>query len=176
MAAMTVQQIYDYANVLTEDSFSAVSEVIEWMNEAQDIIARYDSVEATPVEYTLDEDHEITLPDDFMMAAKFKWEDTTVNLTEAEIWDGVMTLPTCMTSGTLKMYYYKHPDVLLSTTLTQVPEVSAIYHRAMAKYIAKMFHLVDDDQALRAQFEAEFAAEIQSMKMPKGNITTFHGF
>ena len=176
MAAMTIQQIYDYANVLTEDAFSAISETIEWMNEAQDIIARFDHVEAIPINYTLNDSHRFALPEDFMMASKFKWNDSIVNLSQAEIWAGVMTLPTTMTSGTLTMYYYKIPEQLNIDTPDQIPEIKPQYHRAIAKYVAAKFHMVDDDQPLRAQFEADFMAELQSMKMPNGNVTTFHSY
>jgi hypothetical protein len=173
---MTIQEIYDYANVLTETIFSDLSEVIEYMNEAQDVIANFDHVEAYPISYTLTDNHRFALPEDFLMVAHFEFEGRRIDLSPVTIWNTIMILPETMTSGTLTMYYYKIPERLVATDPTQVPEVKPCYHRAMSYYIAKVYHLIDDDQALRAQFEQEFHRKLQEAKMPSGNIKTYHGF
>ena len=47
---MTLEQILDYANILSEEAFDSLADIIEYINEAQDLIAKWDMIQATPVE------------------------------------------------------------------------------------------------------------------------------
>lgn len=175
MAAMTIQQIYDYANELSEESLGDLASTIMWMNEAQDLIARFDHIQATPATYTLTT-NEITLPSDFMMAARIKYEGQVIDASALEIWSGVMSLPDWMTTGDLKLYYYRKPAVLLATTPGQVPDVAEQYHGAISYFVVSKYHEVDDDQALAARFSSDFMSMIQSMKMPNGHVTNYYNY
>lgn len=163
---MTLEQIKAYANTLTEDAFETLDDLIDFLNEAQDIIGRWQMVPAAPVEYILTT-NEITLPADFLKLHKATFEGSPYYPPEAP-WNGVLTLETGLTEGTVKIWYYKKPAVLLSTTPNQVPEVDSIYHRAMSSYAAKMFNLIDDDAALREAFRNEFYTSLSSMKVDTG--------
>lgn len=168
---MTLQQILDYANTLTEDGFDNLADIIEFLNEAQELIARWDMVRATPMIYNL-VTNEIQLPDDFLQLAKATLDDYPLAIS-SEPWDGVLTLPTSITSGTLKIWYYRTPEVLVSTNASQVPEVGVQYHRSMASYAAKMYYLIDDDAALREAYRNEFIASLSSMRVSSGMATNF---
>lgn len=169
---MTLDEILTYANVLTEDAFEDLSDIIDWLNEAQDIIARWDKIQATPVEYELTS-NEITLPEDFMQLAKCTLDDVAY-VPPSEPWAGDLTLHTELTEGTLKLWYYKFPEPLLAATPTQVPEVKSQYHRSMASYAAKMNFLKDDDPELREAFRVEFAQQLGAMKVSTGLTTQYY--
>ena len=69
-------------------------------------------------------------------------------------WAGELTLEDSIEDGTLKIWYYKKPTILSASTPSQIPEIKSDYHRALAVYATKMFHLVDDDQGLKEAFSA----------------------
>lgn len=178
---MTLQQIFNYANTLTEDAFGELADIIEYLNEAQDLVARFDRVRAAPIEFTLTT-NSVTLPADLMQVERMTYKlsaDSTVEIPfnqALEPWGSVLTLPTTMTSGVLTVWYYKIPATLLSTTPTQVPEVGAQYHRSLAVYAAKNYFMVDDDPAMREAYKAEFIGQLQSMRMSSGVVHNFHNF
>lgn len=171
---MTLRAILDYANTLTDGSFTDLSEIIHFLNEAQDLICRFDRIQAGPATYVLTT-NSITLPTDCMQAAKMTYNDIPLVL-EEEPWAGVITLPTAMTEGTIKLWYYRYPATLLSTTPTQVPDVGTQYHRAMASYAAKQYFLIDDDAALRDAFKTEFVQSLQALKMAPGFTGAFANY
>lgn len=171
---MTLTEILTYANVLTEDGFDTLADCIDFLNEAQDLIAGWEPIQADPVEYTLTTNL-ITLPVDFLQMSHATYEDYPYLLT-SQPWKGTLELPTSMTSGTLKIWYYKTPAVLLSSTPSQVPEVATKYHRAMASYAAKMYHLIDDDPALREAFRNEFMQSLTAMKTSTGFAANYINF
>jgi hypothetical protein len=163
---MTLEQIFTYANTLTEDAFATLDDCIEFLNEAQDIICRWQPVQAAPVSYDLTS-NEVTLPADFMKLHKATLDDVAYFPPSAP-WSGVLTLETSLVEGTLKIWYYKTPSVLVSSTPSQVPDVHEMYHRSMASYAAKMFNLIDDDPGLRDTFRNEFYGIISAMKVSSG--------
>jgi len=169
---MTIQEIFDYLNTLTDNSFDVISEIIAWLNEAQNIVARWHGIQADPVTYELTT-NQITLPVDLLVVDHLEYEDQPFGLI-GKPWKGVLKLPAEYTSGTLVLYYFKRPDKLLATTPNQVPEVDEQYHMAMAEYVASMYFLADDDPEQRAAFRQEFAINIQSMKMDENPVTNFY--
>jgi hypothetical protein len=163
---MTLQEIFDYVNDhLVENELADISDILPFLNEAQNVIARIDKIPATPVSYTLTT-NEVTLPSDFLRFAKATLDDVPYALPADGLWGNTLTLPTGQTSGTLKVWYWKRPEELSASTPTQVPEVDTCYHMAMANYVAKMYYLVDDDPDMRSAFEREFAGQIAAMKTP----------
>lgn len=163
---MTLDEILDYANILTEDAFEGLSDIIEYINEAQDLIAKWDMIQAPPVEISLTS-NAVTLPEDFMKLHKMTLNDFPYTPPSAP-WAGELTLETSIDEGTLKIWYYKKPTILSASTPSQVPEVKTEYHRAMASYAAKMFHLIDDDPALKAAFQDEFIKALSGNKIDTG--------
>lgn len=162
---MTLQEIFDYTNnVLLDGELDELSNIIDFLDEAQQMIARIDMVPATPVEYELTT-NAITLPADFLRLYKATLEEEPYTFTD-EPWAGELTLPTGVTEGTLKLWYFKIPAALSVLTPTQVPEVNPVYHRMMADYAAKMYYLIDDDADMRDAFAAEFRGKIASFKTP----------
>lgn len=161
---MTLTQILAYANVLTEDAFESLSDCLEFLNDAQDIIARYEMVQAAPVSYVLTT-NQIILPVDFMKFHKATLNDVDYIPPESD-WNGILALETSLIKGTIKLWYYKIPAVLVLTT--QTPEVNPVYHRSIATYAAKMFNLVDDDPALREAYKNEFYLSLSQMKIDHG--------
>lgn len=168
---MDINSILAYANMITDDSFADLSSIIDYLNEAQEIIARWDMIEAAPIEYELTT-NVIALPSDFLKLYKITLDDIPFNPPE-EPWNGTLTFGETVTSGTIKLWYYKSPAALSAATPTQVPDIHEKYHRAMAKYAAKMFNLSDDDEGLRDAYAREFSALVASMRTNKGTTITY---
>lgn len=172
---MTLQEIFNYANVLTEDGFNSLADCIDFLNEAQDLISSWDAVQAEPMSFILTSDSsDVWVPDDFISLKKATLDDYPYAI-NAEPWGGILSLPTG-TTGTLKLWYTRQPATLLSTTPTQVPEVKTIYHRSMASYAAKMYHLIDDDPGLREAFKQEFLQSLSAYKTSSGMTANYFNF
>ena len=171
---MTIQEIFNYANALTEDAFTDLDEIIVFINEAQDIVCRYDKIEAAPVTTTLTT-NALTLPADFLEFHKLTYNDVPY-LPSGKPWQGVLELPTTITDGTMKLWYYKKPSALLSTTPTQVPGIDAKYHRALSIYAAMMYFSVDDDPAQRENFKKMFYEILAANKNTTGTTISFTNF
>lgn len=171
---MTLEQILDYANVLSEEAFDSLADIIEYINEAQDLIAKWDMIQATPVEIPLTS-NVVPLPTDFMKLHKATIDDIPYNFPE-EPWAGQVTLETERTEGVLKIWYYKKPTVLSASTPSQIPEIKSDYHRVLAVYATKMFHLVDDDQGLKEAFQQEFIMSLTGNKVSTGMATKYKNY
>jgi len=167
---MTLNEIYLYANQILNQELSDLSDIIDYLNEAQDYIASEDPIQATPVEIELDEDHEIQMPADLWRLHRMTIDDVDYLPSEAS-WAGVLVLPDAYTEGTVKIWYYRAPATLSADSPDQVPDVPVRYHRHLATYAAKMYHLVDDDQALKMAFLEEFVTGIQLMKSNVGGVS-----
>lgn len=171
---MTITEILAHANILTESGFTALADAVAFMNEAQDLIARWDMVRADPVIYTL-HSNEIMLPEDLIQIARLEYNGSRISI-NAEPWGGFLTLPIGMTSGTLKVWYYRKPAVLLASTPTQVPEVGEQYHLAIAMYCAKQYFLIEDEPDMSERFHGEFLKTLQALKGASGAQTTFFNY
>ena len=169
---MTLQEIFDYCNgSLLESELTGLSDIISFLNEAQNIIARLDMIQAAPVEIELST-NSFSLPSDFLRLYKATIDDKPYSF-EEKPWAGVQTLPEGLTEGTVKLWYYKKPTTLLSTTPTQVPDVDPVYHQIMGDYAASMYYLIDDDPAMRDAFKREFQNKIAAFKTPPATSNRF---
>ena len=171
---MTLEQILDYANILSEEAFDSLADIIEYINEAQDLIANWDMIQATPVEIPLTS-NVVTLPTDFMKLYKMTLDDIPYSPPSAP-WAGELTLEDSIEDGTLKIWYYKKPTILSASTPSQIPEIKSDYHRALAVYATKMFHLVDDDQGLKEAFQQEFIMSLTGNKVSTGMATKYKNY
>lgn len=169
---MTIQEIFDYCNTsLLESELTDLSDIISFLNEAQNVIARLDMIQAAPVEIELTT-NEFSLPADFLRLYKATLDDKPYAFDEKP-WAGVQPLPEGLDEGTVKLWYYKKPATLLASTPTQVPEIDPIYHPLLGDYAAKMYYLIDDDPAMRDSFAREFQNKIAAFKTPPATSTRF---
>lgn len=171
---MTLAQILAYANKLTEDGFENLEDCIEYLNDAQELVCRYKKLEATPVSYVLDS-NQIILPSDFLGYAKSTIDDSAYFPPNAP-WCGVLTLEPQRTSGVFKLWYYKSPTPLSASTPEQVPDIDQVYHKLLATYATKMYHLVDDDPALRESFKTEFYNGLSALSINTGLPIRYKNF
>lgn len=173
---MNLTEILAYANILTEDGFDSISDAIHYFNEAQAIISGVDPVKAEPMDYVLSGDTEIQLPDDLLSIKRATLDGRPFRFS-TNPWNGNLQLGQSLT-GVLRIWYTRLPAELLVTTLDQVPEVREAYHRTIATYAAKMYHLVDDDPQLREAFRNEFEQSVALLKPPEsgGFISNYYNF
>jgi hypothetical protein len=145
--------IYKHCNEkLLEDQLNDISDIIEYLEECQNIIVEGDPLEAPIVTITLS-GNSFDLPENFKTLNKVVQIDT---ITPVEIWANVLYLPSTITSGDVKLYYFRKPTALDPDNLDQVPDVDPKYYPLMAKYAAEMYYLVDDDEDMRAAFKDSF--------------------
>lgn len=162
---MNLGEIFNYANDnLLEGNLDSISEIIRYLQKAQDIIERKAPVKA-PVFTTILTASHFTLPENYRRLHEYGiYIDGNKFTGKTKIWpnaDGTkeMYLPASVNSGSLEMYYYKKATPLNGNDLSQVPDVDERYHIAMAEFAAKMVKMVDDD-SLKKDYENEFFASL----------------
>jgi hypothetical protein len=171
---MTLQAIYDYANKLLDASLNDISDIIEYLNEAQRYIVGLDPLQASATG-VLDETHSITLPSDFLALKAIVIDDYDYS-TSGELWAGVITLPVGYTEGTYVLKYYRSPVLLDGNVTDQVPDIHEKYHPLLAVYAAKMYNLVEDDQEIKAAYMDEFVQGVSNLKTTDGANQRFFNY
>jgi hypothetical protein len=160
----TLEDLYNYTNErLLDGNLDSIDDVIEFFEECQQIITEKYPIEAPKLNILLTS-NEITKPANFKDLKKIIIDDAEVN--PVEIWGDTITLDERYNTGNAVLYYYKKPAELDNTNLNQVPDVDSRYLPLMAKYAAKMYYLVDDDEAMREAFRMNFIEQLVSI----GNI------
>jgi len=145
--------IFEYTNTnLLDGELDSLSDIISYLEEAQNKIVEKAKVEAPILTITLTS-NEVTLPDDFMFLKKIMVNGVRVE--PEEKWDKILYLPENIKIGTAKLYYYKKPRSLDGNDLSQVPDIDSRYFYNMAQYAAEMYRLMDDDEQ-QARFAAKF--------------------
>lgn len=168
-----VGEIYDYCNNnLLDNELYDVSDIINYLNEAQSIICQKSPLEAK-TNYTLDSTHKFTLPTDWLSTEKIMWlklnATTPIHIEPDEVWMNEVILPLICTQGTIYLYYYKKPTEL-TVTRSQIPDIDARYNYSLASYAAEMFKLRDDDLEIAEQFRQRFMRSLDMLQTQKGNI------
>ena len=171
---MTLQEIFNYANQLAENNFHEMGDALGFLNEAQDIISRFDPMQAQPF-YTIVTDQGIGLPTNLLRVSRITSGGKEYRPKE-EAWNNVLPTPDLPVGSQVKVFYYSKPAELSEMTVLQEPRVPKQYHRAMAHYAAKMFYLVDDDPPLRDAFKQEFMSLLGSLKSGQSTITNFYNY
>lgn len=171
---MTIQEIFAYGNTLAENNFEEMNDIIEFLNEAQDIIARFDPLKAQPY-YTLVTDQGIMLPSDLLRLHQIT-VDEVVYYPKGPAWGGIIATPDLTVGSMVQILYYVRPTVLLPSIPLQEPRVPKQYHRAMAAYAARMFYLIDDDAPLREAFQQQFMNQLASLKTSDDVVSQFINF
>lgn len=166
----TLQDIYTYLNDrLLEGNLGGIKEVIDYLNEGQTLISQKFPVEAPKLTVTLTT-NSFSIPSDMETLKKIK--RGTTELTEIEMWAGIITLNSNIKDGTIDVYYYKTPTPLDDTNVSQVPDIDSRYFYALAKFAAEAYYLVDDDPEMREAFKAAFVNNLSTMA-PKHSVTKF---
>jgi hypothetical protein len=160
----TLGELFNFTNEkLLDGNLDSIDDVIEYYEECQQLIADIFPIEAPKLTIVLTS-NEITKPADYKSLKKI-----VINSTEVlpqEVWGNVITLSASYKSGEATLYYYKKPDELIKSNLNQVPDVDSRYLPLMAKYAAKMYYLVDDDEDMREAFRTDFISQLNSI----GNV------
>lgn len=171
---MTLQEIFNYANQLAENNFHEMSDAIGYLNEAQDIISRFDPVQAQPY-HTIVTTEGIGLPTNLLRVSRILVSGAEYR-TREQAWNNVLPAPDLPVGTKVVIYYYSKPSELTEMAAMQEPRVPKQYHRAMAHYAAKMFYLVDDDPPLRDAFKQEFMSLLGSLKSGQNTTSNFINF
>lgn len=171
---MTLQEIFNYANVLAENNFEEMSDVIEFFNEAQNIIATFDPLKSQPY-YTVVTEQGIMLPSDLLRVHQI-YVDDVIYQPKEPAWGGIIPTPDLAEDKMVKILYYVRPSLLVATAPTQEPRVPKQYHSAMASYAAKMFYLIDDDAPQKEAFQQQFLTMLSSLKTNDNVVTQFINF
>ncbi len=165
-------EIFTYLkDTLLQGAVDEISEVIGYLNDAQDLISDKFPIQA-PLYTTTLTTNSLTLPNDFKSLKKLKIDDIEIDTYE-DPWAGELELNENYTSGTVKLYYYKKPTQLDATDLDQIPDIDARYWNAMAEYAAKVYYLVDDDDDMLKKFRDQFYETLASISTAKKTITRF---
>lgn len=171
---MNLQQIFERANVLAENNFAAMSDVIGHLNAAQAIIARFDPIKSEPY-YTMVTEAGIMLPSDLLRIHRIYVNDA-VYLPTDSAWGGIISDPSLPIGALVKILYYAKPPDLVATSPYMEPRVQKQYHEAMAIYAAKMFYLIDDDGPLQGAFHNEFVTMLGSLKTSGTTVQRFSNY
>lgn len=171
---MTIQEIFAYANTLAENNFEEMNDIIEFLNEAQDVVARFDPLKSQPY-YTMVTEQGIMLPADLLRVHQIIVDDVVYHPKEPA-WGGMIATPELTLGALVKILYYVRPAVLLPSIPQQEPRVPKQYHRAMASYAARMFYLIDDDGPLREAFQQQFQSQLASLKSSDDVVSQFINF
>jgi hypothetical protein len=162
-----IGDIYNYTNEkLLSDELTSVNDIIEYLEEAQNIIVEKFPLEAPIFSLTLT-NNQFTLPDDFAAINNLTVDKAAV--TPDDVWNKVVTLPKDITSGSLELRYYRKPNALDPSNLAQIPDVEPRFFIMMAKYAAKMYYLADDDAEMREAFKTDFADNLNFYSNPTVN-------
>lgn len=169
----TLGDIFDYTkDILLQGEISEISEIIEYLEEAQQIISEKVPIEAPIYSFTLTT-NQFNLPTDFYKFRKLKIDDVEVQ--PEEQWNGVIYLSDNYETGSFaaKLYYYKKPTALNPNTLSQVPDIDPKYYPQMAKYAAEMYYLVDDDSEMQQQFREKFNTSVGTYSNANNSVSRF---
>ena len=171
----TLGDIYNYCNdSLLSGGLSSITEVVEYFQEAVNIIAEIHPIEATMVSTTLDATALITLPTDLLKVKEFRLYDDSLGYEDPtpaiphKVWAGVAYFnPTNYNGRVINLYYYKKGSELTSGTLTQVPNIDKRLYYSVAQYAAEMWKLKDDDPEMQEAFRKKFITGLGTYS--KGN-------
>ena len=171
----TLGELYNYTNeILLQGELDSINVVIEYFEEAQQMIALQDPIEAKitiPLTSNV-----IILPADYQDLCKIKvdYENMQIEVIPAEIWGSEMTLNPLYNTGNAYLYYYKRPTLLNPSNASQVPDIDSRYLPQIAKYAAKMYYLVDDDQEQAEEFRKSFFDTMTYYNKLNGNSKSFN--
>jgi uncharacterized protein (UPF0305 family) len=171
---MTLQQIYERANVLAENNFAELEDVVGHLNAAQSIISRFDPIKSEPY-YTMVTENGIMLPSDLLKVYRIYVDDEPYQPIESAWGSTIPDLHLPLGAVVKILYYAKPPDLMASAPYME-PRVYRHYHEAMAQYAAKMFYLIDDDPPLRDAFNSEFMTMLGSLKTSDGVVQRFSNY
>lgn len=168
MALNTLGDIYNYCNNdLLDGELVDIYDIINYLEEAQNLINTVNELEAPIASYTLDSTCQITLPTNCSKVKQFSVVESDSPYVEEPIeptreWAKTVYFPSIHDGKTIKIYYYKKPAVLNPTTLSQVPDIDPKYFFAMAQYSAEMFKLKDDDTEAVRNYREKFLQGLTS--------------
>jgi hypothetical protein len=155
--------IFTYLNEkLLDGELDDITDAIEYLEEAQNIIAEADPIEAPILTITLT-GNSITVPTDFLRINKVMQNGAPLN--SVSLWANTLNLP--VSTGDIQIYYYKRPTPLNPASLDQVPDIDSKYWHHMAQYAAKMYFLIDDDEDMRKAFKETFLESVTLLSSKK---------
>lgn len=178
MAIETLQDIFNYCNNdLLDGELDALTDIINYLNEAQNIIAEVALIEAPLVTTTLTSTCQVVIPANNLKVSEFALvrtdgvkEDPIEPIKE---WNNIAYFNKSLEGRTINLYYYKKPTALNASTLTQVPDVDSRYFHSMAQYAAEMYKLKDDDAEAQESFTKKFIQGLTLYSKNKGAIRQF---
>jgi hypothetical protein len=157
----TLGDLYKYTNEkLLQGELDSISDVIEYFEECQHIVAGKFPIEAPKLTVALTT-NEITKPADYQELRKIMINGASV--APVDVWGNTIELPAKYVSGDATLYYYRKPAALDPDNLNQVPDVDGRYLPLMAKYAAKMYYLADDDSEMREAYRNEFIENLLNL-------------
>jgi len=178
MALNNLGDIYNYCNDdLLDGELSDINEVINYLEEAQNIIAEVALIEAPLVTTVLDSTCKITMPTNLLKTKEFTLISCDgvleTPLEPLREWAGEAFFHYIYNGRTVNLYYYKKPTALNPNNLSQIPDVDARYYFNIAQYGAEMNKLKDDDTEAQDSFRRKFSEGLQMYSKNKGTTRQF---
>lgn len=172
----TVKQLFDYVNKsLLGGSLTNVSDIVEHINNAQDIIAYRFRIEAPIADVTIT-NNEFDLPIDCVEIKKLVMDgkdlkiesifghNVVIQSSDSSIspFNTVVTVPV---NGAAKLYYYKKPAFVDGSNVDQELDIDDKYFFVIGKYIASIYSLADDDSEKAIEFKTEFENDLSQISV-----------
>lgn len=178
MALNNLGDIYNYTNTdLLDGELDQIQDVLNYLEEAQNIIVEAALIEAPLVISVLDATCQVTIPSNNLKIKQFALVSNDGSSEQPvepiREWGNIAYFNTGLNGRTINLYYYKKPTQLSATTLAQVPDVDSRYYYSMAQYAAEMYKLKDDDQEAQDNFASKFRAGLSIYSKSKGAIRQF---
>lgn len=151
---------------LLSGELDSIDDIIEYLEECQQLISEKEPLEAPILTISL-QNNSITLPSDFMKLKKIVINDAEVE--PVQKWNNVITIPIKYSSGEAKLFYFRKPTPLDPFNLNQIPDIDPKYYSIMAKYAAKMYYLVDDDEDMMKSFKDSFFESLTMLGSKQSN-------
>lgn len=156
----TLGDIFSYTNKLLDGNLDDISEVIDYMEEGQQLIALKYPIEAPVLNITL-ATNSFNKPADMAQLKKVVIDEKEVPIDD--VWEDKIYLPKAYIEGIASIYYYKRPTALDSINPLQVPDIDKLYLPLIAKYAAKMYYLQDEDTEMINEYRNEFMIQLNDI-------------